>query len=338
MPVPKGFVDDLTPSVKGPAGFVDDNSRIDQSIGGNGSDHQQTASASGFPSMVSGGLGEVGNIISGIYQSFRHPIDAISSFPSQEAQYGSQTWQALTGSGPYANAGVGRRINDATDNAVAMIPLIGPAMKGTSDAINRAADRPYFSPDRGAAFTDAASLAAPEVLREAYLDFPTRARAGRLFGEVQASAGSMPIDVQAPGDVALRMRDMASLGGRLPKVVKDFITRATDPTKQGPITFEEGRDFYSNAGGRLSVDEINKMTPQMRRALGEFSSALNSSLTEVADAAGKGPEYLDAMRQYRTINRIGKIGDAVRGVATKGAVNAIGLAPYYALFSRLMGR
>jgi hypothetical protein len=131
--------------------------------------------------------------------------------------------------------------------------------------------------------------------------FPSRARAGETFAAVKESAGNIPIDVNAPGEVALRTQQLASSGGSMPKVVRDFIRRVTDP-EAGPLTYSEARDFYSNAT-RLSADEFNRLTPVMKKQVGEFTSSLNDSITGAAAEAGKKAEYLDAMGEYAAASR-----------------------------------
>ena len=60
--------------------------------------------------------------------------------------------------------------------------------------------------------------------------------------------------------------DCRRSGGTMPKVLRDFIKRTTDPN-QGPLTYEEARQFYSNASTRLSAEEAapnRKLRPTPR--------------------------------------------------------------------------
>jgi hypothetical protein len=128
--------------------------------------------------------------------------------------------------------------------------------------------------------------------------FPSTARAGAKFDSVMSKAGNVPINYSAPGDAALQIQTLAQRGGSMPKVVRDFLTRATDPNK-GPMTFSEARDFYSNAS-RLSADEANRLTPTLKKAVGDFRAALDQALTEAAGTVGQGKTYQGAMNDYRT--------------------------------------
>lgn len=148
--------------------------------------------------------------------------------------------------------------------------------------------------------------------------FPSRARAGETFAEVKNAAGEVPIDVNAPGEVALRTQELANSGGSMPKVIRDFLRRTTSPGAE-PLTYSEARDFYSNAT-RLSADEFNRLTPVMKKQVGEFTGSLNESITQAADQAGKKAEYLDAMGEYAAASRWRKRAEALGSVVKKIAV------------------
>jgi len=138
-------------------------------------------------------------------------------------------------------------------------------------------------------------------------------------------AGNTPINVSAPGSNALDIQTLAQRGGSMPKVVKDFLTRVTDPNK-GPITFAEARDFYFNAS-RLSADEMGRLTPNMKRMVGQFTADLNQALTDAAGKVGMGKKYEQAMQEYhsamqnqaRIENAKNALGNWVKGGLKLGA-------------------
>lgn len=140
---------------------------------------------------------------------------------------------------------------------------------------------------------------------------PSKSAAGALFNQASNAAGDLPIDLTEPGNTALRIRDLASSGGRMPKVVNDFIRRTTDPDKP-PITYDEARDFYSNAS-RISADEAQRLTPVMRFQLGKFTRDLGNSISGAAQQGGVLDQYLGAMRQYRQASQMQ---DALSGAGT----------------------
>jgi hypothetical protein len=125
---------------------------------------------------------------------------------------------------------------------------------------------------------------------------PSKARAGANFQAVMGAAKDVPIDTTAPGNTALQIKNMADAGGSMPKVVRDFLRRATDPTK-GPITYEEARQFQQNAS-RLSADEYNRLNPNLKRMVGQFSGDLNAANTGAAGQVGKADTFTGAMQEY----------------------------------------
>jgi hypothetical protein len=167
-------------------------------------------------------------------------------------------------------------------------------------------------------------VVAPELGAEgaaAVVDaIPSAERAAGKFSDIMGAAKQIPINVNAPGDVALRTKDLASSGGTMPKVVNDFIKRVTDPDK-GPLTYEEGRDFYSNAT-RISADEAQRLTPVMKRQVSMFTHALNSSLQDAAAQVGKLTDYQDAMTEYHNAMRLKALGQGVKDALTSTAAKA----------------
>jgi hypothetical protein len=131
---------------------------------------------------------------------------------------------------------------------------------------------------------------------------PSAARAGAKFAAVEGAAGKVPIDINAPGQAALKIQELADAGGSMPMVVRKFLRRVTDPT-QPPMTYDEARKFYSNAT-RLSADEFNKLTPVIKRGVGEFTRGLNESITNAAGQVGQGENYQAAMSEFRNAMKL----------------------------------
>ena len=159
--------------------------------------------------------------------------------------------------------------------------------------------------DKAGVMGHAVAGAAPMIAGEALgrgLPFlknalPSKERAGANFQSVMGATKDVPIDTTAPGNTALQIQKMAESGGSMPKVVRDFIKRGTDPSK-GPITYEEARQFQQNAS-RLSADESQRLTPNMKRMVGQFAADLNSATSGAASQTGMLPQYQGAMKEYR---------------------------------------
>jgi len=156
-------------------------------------------------------------------------------------------------------------------------------------------------------------------------------RAGKLFEGVEQVAGKVPINIQSPGRVALKIQQLADSGASMPQVIRKFLVRVTNPNK-GPLTFSEARQFYSNAS-RLSRDEMNRLTPAMKYNVVEFTKELNSSLEQTAGRVGQSQAYENAMNAYRRAAKVRDIKKNFRTkvvpAAAKGAAAAAGAGLAY---------
>ncbi len=146
---------------------------------------------------------------------------------------------------------------------------------------------------------------------------PSAKRAAGKFSEVMGAARSIPIDVSGPGDIALNIQRLSESGASRPKVIGDFLKRVTDPDK-GALTYDEARDFYSNAT-RLSADENMRLTPVMKRQVGQFTAALNEAISGAAAHVGKLDQYAEAMDEYHKAMRLRALGQDVKDLLTSKA-------------------
>jgi hypothetical protein len=151
---------------------------------------------------------------------------------------------------------------------------------------------------------------------------PSFEGAGKNFDTVMAAAKDAPVDVSKAGDIALRIQEKAGRGGVQPKVVRDFVARATSPTAK-PLTYAELRDYASNAS-RLSADEAGRLTPSLKRDMGLFAGALNDANAEAATQSGVGPQYASAMKEYRRASQIKGITEGTKDFAKQHALKAAG--------------
>lgn len=152
---------------------------------------------------------------------------------------------------------------------------------------------------------------------------PTRAKAGQKFQEVMGAVGEKAVDVAQPGNIALRIGELAERGGSMPKVVRDLLRRATDPTK-GSISYQEMRDFYSNVS-RLSADEMKRLAPVIRTQLGALREAMHETLARTAASGGKEAVYRAAMREYAMASWLREVAKK----AAKYTAGALGAATAY---------
>lgn len=124
---------------------------------------------------------------------------------------------------------------------------------------------------------------------------PSAARAGRKFEDVLAAAKDVPIAPGGPVTAAMRGKELASRGGTLPKVLRDFVRRSSD-VDAPPITYQEARDFYTNS--RLAMSEYLATKPNMWRQVTVFKNALDEAVEGAANTVGKAADYRDAMTEY----------------------------------------
>ncbi len=178
---------------------------------------------------------------------------------------------------------------------------------------------------------------APEGVQRIRGMIPSAERAGANFQRVMAAAKDQPIDTSAAGDAALRAHELGEAGASgPPKVLSKFLKRTTEPGSS-PMTFEEGRDFQSNAG-RLSAKESMASNPQMKAQVSALAKALADANQAAAERAGVGDVYKDAMNEYRRAIKIQGIkdttGEFAKSTAAKyiagAALGAGGVAAYHA--------
>jgi hypothetical protein len=153
---------------------------------------------------------------------------------------------------------------------------------------------------------------------------PRVTRAGKNLQKVMAVAKNAPVNMEAPGQAALRIQQLASRGGTEPRAIGKLLRRITDP-EQGPIAYEEGRDWYGNIS-RLSADEFNRLPDVVKREMGGLREAMHSSLTQAAETVGQGNRYAGAIKEYGQAKKLQSYKDALVQAFKKGALPAAGIA------------
>jgi|SRR5690242_9757346 len=187
-------------------------------------------------------------------------------------------------------------------------------------------DQRAFAGDIGGLVGASGSMAAVKYL------LPSKAAAGALLQSVQNVAGNTPIDLTGPGNMALRAQELRQTGGTLPKVIRDFLSRATDPGKP-PITYAEARDFYSNATSK-SAQEMSRLSAVMQMQLGRFTHALGQSIADAAASTGQLQPYLQGMSEYANASKIARTGRA----AVKALPYVAGIGGTAGYLARRMGQ
>lgn len=206
-----------------------------------------------------------------------------------------------------ANAGMVPGVRPSAFNA----DMRNPAFQ-RADQMTTATNTPQMV-GKGIEMVAEMALPAGAGAKAAVDAIPSAARAGQRFQSVMGAAKAIPIDVEAPGQIGLRIMDVAERGGgALPQPVRQFINWATNPNKE-PMTYEVARDFASGIS-RLSANEMGRLSPAVAREVARLRVALNKSVAEAAGKVGKGQEYAQAMTEYAKSKRLqGAIDDVLQG-------------------------
>lgn len=214
----------------------------------------------------------------------------------------------------------------AADSTLAT-PVLGPIH--AAQGIAETPDHPIRGPLKtlGGALetmTLPASFVAPEA--NMGLDkIPSRDAAGKVLGQVKDAIGDNPVNIQNVIDAAKKAQQFSSRGGGpVPDVIKKFMARIGKSTfpyasDSAPLTFEEARDFYSNATSKLTADEAQKLKPIMLKHLAEFTNELGGNVQQVADSAGYGDQFSGAMKEFRRASQLVSGAKAAAKLAVGGS-------------------
>lgn len=186
------------------------------------------------------------------------------------------------------------------------------------------------------ASTEAVGHGLPATISKISDVIPSASRAGAALGEVKTVAGSVPIDMSAVGDTALDLYTQSQRGATLPKVVRDFVNRATKPDAD-PITYDEAKDFQSNVS-RLSANERMNLNPNTQRLLGQLNANLKDSLQDAADTVDKGQQFTQAMQEYHHAMQLRGLTDEAKQILWKAALGGVGVGAGSAILKAVLGK
>lgn len=235
-------------------------------------------------------LGTIGDYVGDV------AVGAVKGAASTVAGLGS-----MAGNLPNVFDPAGGNLRQAVDTLYGK-PGISRAAFNAADEMTTATNTPQMV---GKGLETVAELALPvgmggKAVMEA---IPTTAKAGAKFQSVMGAARNIPVVTDAPGEVGLRIMQLAERGGgSLPRPVSQFLQRITHPDK-APMAYEEARDFASGIS-RLSANEFQRMGPAVAREVAGLRVTLNKAVADAAGKAGKGAEYAQAMNEYAKAMRL----------------------------------
>jgi hypothetical protein len=214
--------------------------------------------------------------------------------------------------------GANTYLSGLTDTALSAVPMAGPGVNVTAQRAEQG--------DLSGAATDVASLVAAENAPAAaralggkisdVMPSAMKARATEGFQEVSAAVGKHEVPMtDAFSDSMMNYQKLVDAGGSRSLAVSKLLNRITDPTK-GPLTYDEARLFQSNIS-RLSADEAQRLTPVMKRAVGQIASSLNDSVSTTAESGGKLDQFQKAMSDWHKASKVQDVHDAVMDAIKK---------------------
>lgn len=161
--------------------------------------------------------------------------------------------------------------------------------------------------------------------------FPTRAKAGALFGQVMDAAGDKPVNLSPETMKALERTQQLTMAGSKPFGTADKLYQRINTVN--PLPYREARDFAQNMS--LSPEERMSLKGSMRKEIPNLSHSFNRDIGDTAESVGMRPQFEKAMKDYATASRMsdiaGKAGNTLAKYGVPAAVGAGGLEAYHLL-------
>lgn len=182
---------------------------------------------------------------------------------------------------------------------------------------------PGIGDDAIAGVQNLANKVNPTAMKEA---------AGGLLQSVAHDANKVPVQLNNAGDGALDLMNWQKKT-QLGPTVNKFLNRITNP-KQGPLTYEEARDYYQLLG-KLSVDETNRLAPPVRRSLVQMVTGLKQDIGNAADQVGHAADYYKGMQDYAKAAKYQQWYDSAKDWAIKAGLGAAGVGGLGTLWKQM---
>ncbi len=145
--------------------------------------------------------------------------------------------------------------------------------------------------------------------------------AGQLFSAIAKDANQVPVTLNNSADAALKLMDWQKKT-QLGPTINKFLNRITSG-KQGDLTYEEGRDFYSLLS-RMSADEQSKLAGPVKYQIQKLTAGLKQDIGDAADTVGHAADYYKAMGDYARAMKLQDWYELAKKYAIRGAVAAAG--------------
>lgn len=151
------------------------------------------------------------------------------------------------------------------------------------------------------------------------------AKAVQAFQGLSGDIGSHPVQVTDKLAGALAdIKQGADTGLNIPSVVNKLVTRLSD-VEEGPLTYDEARQFYSNLGDLAASDKM-AMNAKAQRLVFGVQHALGETIADTTEQANKLSVYQGAMKDFASAKsaeeKLGIIKDWAGKVLKTGAIGA----------------
>lgn len=212
------------------------------------------------------------------------------------------------------------------DDLMDAIPMVGPVARN----VENVAATKGAGPAVATLGMDLLPAVAGDALPKLGEMVPTRAKAGKLFDEVQTAAAGQPVNLTRSLPLIERAQQLSARGHGTIAPIDSLYNRINTVN---PLDYVEARDRASALGNLTASDKMNA-TKSLQSQAKRLSHAFGQDIGDTADAVGKGDQYRKAMDTYRRAAQYrdvaGKVGKYVAlpaGAAVAGTVGAHELMP-----------
>ena len=192
-----------------------------------------------------------------------------------------------------------------------------------NDKVNAATEPNSEGQKFGSGMVTAGEMLAPAA--EGATMIPRIGRAASKFAAFEPAINSTLVDTSGIMKPALDANRLNAItGDTVPQVLKKAL-KFSGPTTD-PLTYEKSRILSSATGRRAAqaAEAPRIISPRMNANVSELSGALGDANEAVANNAGVGPQYRDAMTEYRRAKQLQAAGASALRMGKKVAPYAAG--------------
>jgi hypothetical protein len=270
--------------------------------------------------------------------------------------------------------GIGKSVLGTIGDTGALVnklPVVGNAIAPKSEVDYYQQHAKANNPDEeaGKVFGDIAQMAIPTG--EAAEALPSAKRAGQVFESIAKDAANAPVNLSRSGPILEELKGLGSTGSNLPKAVRQLINTTKPPVlskvdaarvllggevspltdlqkaqkvlgydvdaSPGQLLYPKARQFASRISNS-SIAERLTSDPNLKRVLGSLREGFNADVGDAANAAGRGQDYEQAMREYANAKKLQRVGAAVGTVGLGAAAKGAGLGAALHVLGKVGGQ